>query len=168
MTRGAWRVGGTGEMRVFLSRFDRRSFLAALSTLSCALLMPLRAGAQDQGQSWEQAVKNVLGGSKATDVKTMLEMPEIAENGNTVPFTISLDSPMTEKDHVKAMHIIATANPQPGVASFHFTPLSGKAAVSSRARLARTQDVIAIAELSDGRFLMSKRNVKVTIGGCGG
>ena len=95
-------------------------------------------------------------------------MPEIAENGNTVPFTISVDSPMTETDNVKAIHVLATANPQPGVATFRFSPLSGKATVASRMRLARTQDVIAIAELSDGRFLMSKRNVKVTIGGCGG
>ena len=75
---------------------------------------------------------------------------------------------MTEKDHVKAIHVIATANPQPGVATFRFTPLSGKAAVASRMRLASTQDVIGIAELSDGRFLMAKRPVKVTIGGCGG
>ena len=66
------------------------------------------------------------------------------------------------------IHVIATANPQPGVATFRFSPLSGKATVASRMRLARTQDVIGIAELSDGRFLMSKRNVKVTIGGCGG
>jgi sulfur-oxidizing protein SoxY len=75
---------------------------------------------------------------------------------------------MTEKDFVKAIHVIATANPQPGVATFRFSPLSGKAAVTSRMRLARTQDIIAIAELPDGRFLSGKRNVKVTIGGCGG
>jgi sulfur-oxidizing protein SoxY len=97
-----------------------------------------------------------------------LELPEIAENGNTVPFTITVDSPMTDKDHVKAIHIIATSNPQPGVATFRLSPISGKAAVASRMRLQRTQDVIGIAELSDGRFLMTKRPVKVTIGGCGG
>ena len=81
---------------------------------------------------------------------------------------IAIDSPMTETDFVKAIHIVATANPQPGVATFRLTPLSGKAAVASRMRLQRTQDVITIAELSDGRFLMAKRAVKVTIGGCGG
>jgi sulfur-oxidizing protein SoxY len=75
---------------------------------------------------------------------------------------------MFETDNVRTMHIIATANPQPGVATFHFSPLSGKATVAGRMRLARTQDVLVIAELGDGRFLMSKRNVKVTIGGCGG
>ena len=80
-------------------------------------------------------------------------MPEIAENGNTVPFTISVDSPMTDKDYVKAVHVISTGNPQPGVATFRFTPQSGKAAAASRMRLAETQDVIALAELSDGKFL---------------
>ena len=113
-------------------------------------------------------MKKVLGDAKPIEGKLPIDMPEIAENGNTVPFTISVDSPMTETDYVKAIHVLATANPQPGVATFRFSPLSGKATVASRMRLARTQDVIAIAELSDGRFLMSKRNVKVTIGGCGG
>ena len=112
--------------------------------------------------------KKILGDAKPTEGKLTLDLPEIAENGNTVPFTISVESPMTEKDHVKAIHVFATANPQPGVATFRFTPLSGKAAVASRMRLARTQDVIGIAELSDGKFLMGKRTVKVTIGGCGG
>ena len=98
----------------------------------------------------------------------LIDLPEIAENGNTVPFTVSVDSPMSETDNVRTIYIIATANPQPGVATFHFSPLSGKATVASRMRLAKTQDVLVIAELGDGRFLMSKRNVKVTIGGCGG
>jgi sulfur-oxidizing protein SoxY len=75
---------------------------------------------------------------------------------------------MTDKDHVKAIHVLATANPQPGVATFRLSPISGKATIASRMRLQRTQDVITIAELSDGRFLMAKRPVKVTIGGCGG
>jgi sulfur-oxidizing protein SoxY len=124
--------------------------------------------AQDQPQAWELAVRKILGDAKPIEGKITVELPEIAENGNTVPFTISVDNPMTDKDHVKAIHIIATANPQPGVATFRLSPLSGKAAVASRMRLQRTQDVITIAELSDGRFLMSKRPVKVTIGGCGG
>jgi sulfur-oxidizing protein SoxY len=123
---------------------------------------------QDQAQAWELAVRKILGEAKPAEGKFTLELPEIAENGNTVPFSVSVESPMTEKDHVKAIHVVATANPQPGVATFRLTPLSGKAAVSSRMRLARTQDVIGIVELSDGRFLMAKRPVKVTIGGCGG
>src|SRR5690606_30934211 len=100
--------------------------------------------------------------------KLMLKLPEIAENGNTVPFSISVDSPMTEDDYVKAVHVISTGNPQPMVATFHFTPQSGKAAVSSRMRLAKTQDVVSVAELSDGKFAIARKEVKVTIGGCGG
>jgi len=85
-----------------------------------------------------------------------------------VPFTLAVDSPMTDASHVKAVHVFASGNPQVGVASYNFTPASGKASVSSRMRLARTQDVVVVAELSDGKFLLAKRNVKVTIGGCGG
>jgi sulfur-oxidizing protein SoxY len=130
--------------------------------------LPAALIAQDATQAWEQAVKKVLGDAKPIEGKLVIDLPEIAENGNTVPFTISVDSPMSEADHVKVIHVLATANPQPGVAVFRFSPLSGKATVASRMRLARTQDVIGIAELSDGRFLIAKRNVKVTIGGCGG
>jgi len=113
-------------------------------------------------------IAKFTGGKALEKGKIAIDLPEIAENGNTVPFTVSVESPMSEADHVKVIHILATANPQPGVAVFRFSPLSGKATVASRMRLARTQDVIGIAELNDGRFLMTKRNVKVTIGGCGG
>ena len=153
---------------VLSSKPDRRKFtLGATASAAIVGLAPALL-AQEAAEGWEQAVKRVLGDAKPIEGKMLIDLPEIAENGNTVPFTVSLDNPMTDKDYVKAIHVIATANPQPGVVSFHFTPLSGKAAASSRARLARTQDVIAIAELSNGTFLMSKRSVKVTIGGCGG
>jgi sulfur-oxidizing protein SoxY len=148
------------------SKLNRRQFALGVGAVVAGLPVALKA--QDASQAWEQAVKKVLGDAKPIEGKVLIDMPEIAENGNTVPFTISVDSPMSETDNVKVIHVLATANPQPGVATFRFSPLSGKAMVASRMRLARTQDVIAIAELSDGRFLMSKRNVKVTIGGCGG
>jgi sulfur-oxidizing protein SoxY len=148
---------------------SRRTFTLGVAAATTAFAVPATTAlAQDQVQAWELAVRKIVGEAKPSEGKFALELPEIAENGNTVPFTVSVESPMTEKDHVKAIHVIATANPQPGVATFRLTPLSGKAAVSSRLRLARTQDVIGIAELSDGRFLMAKRPVKVTIGGCGG
>ena len=150
------------------SRPNRREFALGAAAGVALAGVPLALIAQDSAQAWEQAVKTVLGDAKPIEGKVMLDLPEIAENGNTVPFTISVDSPMSETDHVKVIYVIATANPQPGVATFRFSALSGKAMVASRMRLARTQDVIGIAELSDGRFLMSKRNVKVTIGGCGG
>jgi sulfur-oxidizing protein SoxY len=148
---------------------SRRDFAIGAATALAACALPLGAALpQDQPQAWEQAVRKILGDAKPSDGKITMELPEIAENGNTVPFTVSVDSPMTDKDHVKAIHVLATANPQPGVATFRLSPISGKATIASRMRLQRTQDVITIAELSDGRFLMAKRPVKVTIGGCGG
>jgi sulfur-oxidizing protein SoxY len=150
------------------SRLSRREFAIGAAAATTVAALPLGAVlAQDQ-PAWEQAMRKILGDAKPIEGKITIEMPEIAENGNTVPFSIAVDSPMTDKDHVKAIHIIATSNPQPGVATFRLSPLSGKAAVASRMRLQRTQDVIVIAELSDGRFLSAKRPVKVTIGGCGG
>ena len=147
---------------------DRRKFtLGATASAAIVGLAPALL-AQEAAEGWEQAVKRVLGDAKPIEGKMLIDLPEIAENGNTVPFTVSVDSPMSETDNVRTIYIIATANPQPGVATFHFSPLSGKATVASRMRLAKTQDVLVIAELGDGRFLMSKRNVKVTIGGCGG
>jgi sulfur-oxidizing protein SoxY len=150
-------------------RLSRRAFaIGAGAAMTVAALPGRPLLAQDQPQAWEQALRKILGDAKPIEGKIAVELPEIAENGNTVPFSIAVDSPMTEKDHVKAIHIIATSNPQPGVATFRLSPQSGKAAVASRMRLQRTQDVIVIAELSDGRFLSAKRPVKVTIGGCGG
>ena len=153
------------------SVLDRRAFVLGASAV--ATLMPFLAtsgAAQDAApQTWEEALKKIVGDVQpASNGKLTFELPEIAENGNVVPFTITVDSPMNEKENVKAVHVLATANPQPSVASFHLTPLSGRASVSSRMRLARTQDVVGVAELSDGKFIMTKRQVKVTIGGCGG
>jgi len=147
---------------------QREIILGSAAAVALAALAPDMALAQAPLQPWQEALQKVVGDARPVEGKLTLEMPEIAENGNTVPFSVSVDSPMTEKDYVKAIHVIATANPQPGVATFRLTPLSGKATVASRMRLARTQEVISVAELSDGKFLIAKREVKVTIGGCGG
>jgi sulfur-oxidizing protein SoxY len=146
---------------------DRRELLVGIAAAGAALALAGPAMAQTE-EGWEAALKKLIGEAKPIEGKITLEMPEIAENGNTVPFSIAVDSPMTEQDYVKAVHVISTGNPQPMVATFHFTPDSGKAAVSSRMRLAKTQDLVSVAELSDGQFAIAKRTVKVTIGGCGG
>ena len=103
-----------------------------------------------------------------TSSKIKLDVPEIAENGSTVPMGVTVDSPMTEDDHVKAVHVMATKNPDPEIVTFRFSMLSGRAEAQTRMRLADTQDVLAVAELSDGSAIMAKKEVKVTIGGCGG
>jgi len=147
---------------------DRRTFLLAAA---CTTVAGPGAAGQDRpppAEDFDAALKRIIGEAKPVQGKLTIEVPEIAENGNTVPYTLSLDSPMTEQDHVKAMHILATANPRPEIASFELTPASGRAKVASRMRLARSQDVVAVAELSDGRFVIARRPVKVTIGGCGG
>ena len=97
-----------------------------------------------------------------------LDIPEIAENGLAVPLNVEAESPMTEADHIKAIHVIAEANPNPLVVSFWFTPMSGRAAASTRIRLARTQNIVVLAETSTGEVRTASAEVKVTIGGCGG
>lgn len=98
--------------------------------------------------------------------KVRIDAPEIAENGNTVPVTVTIDSPMSPTDYVRAIHVIADRNPQPGVASFMLGPDNGKAEVQLRMRMAESQNLIVVAELSDGSTWTATREVKVTIGGC--
>jgi sulfur-oxidizing protein SoxY len=100
--------------------------------------------------------------------KVTLKAPEIAENGNAVPVTVSVESEMTDKSYVKALYIAADGNPSPGVAVYEFTPQSGKAEVQMRVRLAQTEKLVAVAEMNDGALYMASREIKVTIGGCGG
>ena len=108
------------------------------------------------------------GGKTPKSGKITLTAPEIAENGNTVPVSVSVESDMTEQSYVQSVMLLAEENPNPGVATFHFTPMSGEASATTRMRLARTQNVIAVAKMNDGSVYMDKKQVKVTIGGCGG
>jgi len=97
-----------------------------------------------------------------------LTAPEIAENGNTVPIAVAVESPMTEDEYVESIMVVAEGNPRPEVITFNFTPQSGIARASTRMRLAQTQNVVAVAKMNDGSVFTDSRNVKVTIGGCGG
>ena len=114
------------------------------------------------------AIRKLSGGKALKGGLITLELPHIAENGNTVPLSIEVESPMTDPDHVKTVHIFADGNPAPEVASFHFSPANGLAKTSIRIRLAKTQSIIAVAEMSDGSIFQATSEVKVTIGGCGG
>jgi sulfur-oxidizing protein SoxY len=116
----------------------------------------------------EEIIKKFTGGKAPVQGKIKLDLPEIAENGNTVPMTVTVESPMTEQSHVTDVLVLASENPRSGVANFHFTPASGVAEANTRIRLASTQDVIAVAKMNDGSFFMASKQVKVTIGGCGG
>jgi sulfur-oxidizing protein SoxY len=131
-----------------------------------AFLAPRMAMADEAGVVAE--IKKLYGDKKFDSSKIKLDVPEIAENGLVVPVNVEIESPMTDADHVKTVHVFADGNPQPGVVSYRFTPACGKAAASTRMRLAQTQNIVCIAEMSDGKLYMAKSNVKVTIGGCGG
>ena len=97
-----------------------------------------------------------------------IDLPEIAENGNSVPLAIAVDSPMTARDHVSDVLVLADRNPRPVVAQFHFTAMAGRAQAATRIRIASTQTIIVLARTSIGALFMDQKPVKVTIGGCGG
>lgn len=147
--------------------FTRRETLALGAVAgAAAVLSPAIAFAN--AEDTQALIDKFTGGKKPGEGKVTLNMPEIAENGNTVPVTVTVDSPMTKGDYVKRVMVAAEGNPRPEVATFNFSPMSGVAEASTRMRMAKTQNVFAVAEMSDGSFHMTKREVKVTIGGCGG
>lgn len=114
------------------------------------------------------ALKKMIGGAATKAGRVTIKLPEIAENGRTVPISVSVDSPMTADDYVKTIYILAEGNPRPEVINFNLTPAVGKVKISTRMRLGKTQNVMAAAVMSDGSVYIDKREVKVTIGGCGG
>ena len=147
----------------------RRRMLAL--TAGAAVLPALFAGSRPAFASAEDVTKIVMeftGGKEPQTGKITLTAPEIAENGNTVPVSVEVDSAMTDSDMVDSVLILADGNPRPEVATFHFTALSGSATATTRMRLAKTQNVYAVAKMADGSVHMDKKEVKVTIGGCGG
>jgi len=115
-----------------------------------------------------EEISKFTGGKEAAKGKIAIELPEIAENGNTVPLQVSVNAPMGADNYVSEVLIVADGNPNPGVAKFTFTPMSGRAEASTRIRLATTQNIIVVAKTSKGEFLTGQKLVKVTIGGCGG
>jgi len=113
-------------------------------------------------------IAKFTGGKAPEPGKIAIDLPEIAENGNTVPLSITVDHPMTADNYVSDILVVADGNPRPGVALFHLTPLSGKATAATRIRLQATENIIVVAKTSGGKFFTDRKQVKVTIGGCGG
>lgn len=135
----------------------RRETLAAggAALLVASLPMPAMASAVDD------LINEFTGGADVADGGVDLIAPEIAENGNTVPIEVSAEG-------AASILVLAAGNPTPPVATFNFGPLAGASRAKTRIRLAGTQDVIAVAKMADGSFVRASKNVKVTIGGCGG
>ena len=137
---------------------------AAAAAASSAAPGPAFAAKNDA----DDLIRKFTGGKTAAEGRVRLDLPEIAENGNAVPMTVSVESPMTEQSYVSDVLVVAEGNPRGGIATFHFSPASGVAEVNTRIRLAETENVIAIAKMNDGTVFKTSKQVKVTIGGCGG
>jgi sulfur-oxidizing protein SoxY len=112
------------------------------------------------------AIRNVVGTAAVKTGKVKLDIPPLVENGNTVPMTVSVMSPMTSNDYVKSIHVFNEKNPQPNVGNFYLGPRAGRAQVSTRIRLADSQKIVAIAQLSDGSFWSTSVDVVVTAAAC--
>jgi sulfur-oxidizing protein SoxY len=113
-----------------------------------------------------EAIQRTVGSATINKGKVKLELPPLVENGNAVGLAVRVDSPMTQADHVKAIHVFSEKNPQPYVATFRLGPRAGRASVATRVRLADTQTVVAICEMSDGSLWSDSVNVVVTLAAC--
>jgi sulfur-oxidizing protein SoxY len=141
----------------------RRVVLLAATGLG---LMPFVRPAEATPANMDEAIRSLVDDTAVTPGKVKLDLPPIVENGNTVPLTVSVDSPMTAAEHVASIHLFNEKNPQPYIATFHLGPRAGKAVVSTRIRLADSQKVVAIARLSDGSFWSDSADVIVTLAAC--
>jgi sulfur-oxidizing protein SoxY len=147
---------------------DRRKAVAATVGFVAMGSGALHGGAAAAATPhYTDALARFLDGREPGSAGITLDAPEVAENGNMVAVSIRVASPMTEADHVRRIALLSTRNPVAEVATFHLTPLAGEAFVSSRIRLAESQEVVAIAEFSDGSLAQTRREVRVTVGGCG-
>ena len=141
---------------------SRRAFMAGVAVVSILPLAPARA----TPATMAAAIKQVTGVATIRAGRVTLDIPPLVENGNTVPLTVTVESPMTEADHVKAIHVFNEKNPQPHVFNAQLGPRNGKAVVGTRIKLADAQKVVAIAETSKGEFFSASADVIVTIAAC--
>jgi sulfur-oxidizing protein SoxY len=146
----------------------RREFLTLASGAVMAGALPVVTvrPAEATPAMLSTAIRNIVGEAPLHIGKVKLDIPPLVENGNTVPMMVSVDSPMTAEDHVKSIHVFNEKNPQPNIGNFYLSPLSGRAQVSTRIRLADSQKVTAIAHLSDGSFWQTSVDVVVTLAAC--
>jgi sulfur-oxidizing protein SoxY len=151
-----------------MRQLSRRDALALGASGAAITITVWSTTASAAAKEAAEQIDKFTGGKAAQKGKVSIELPEIAENGNTVPLSVTVDAPMTADNYVSDILVVADGNPNPGVATFHLSPLAGKAEASTRIRLATTQNIIAVAKTSKGEFFTNQKLVKVTIGGCGG
>jgi len=145
---------------------SRRELLTRAGALAGGLLPVSMRPAGATPASMRAAIRNVLGDVEIGKGKVTLDIPSLVENGNAVPMTVAFESPMTATNYVKAIHVFNEKNPQPNVISIHLGPRAGKASISTRIRLADSQRVVAIAQMSDGSVWSNDVNVIVTLAAC--
>ena len=157
---------------------SRRGFLTAAGAVLASTGVPaaLAQSAPSPGRSAPPpqsllvarvaAIRRVTGGAAVSKGRVKLELPELVDNGNSVSLSVRVDSPMSASDYVKAIHVITEKNPQPDVVTFRLSPRCGRALVSTRMRLADTQTVLAICEMSDGTFWSGSADAVVTLAAC--
>lgn len=137
----------------------RRNFLV----LACAVAS---ANARATPAAMQEAIRKVTGGAPLSKGKVKLDVPPLIENGNSVVMTVTVDSPMTAAEHVKAIHLFAPENPLPGMVSVYLGPRAGRARFTTRVRVADSQTLLAVAQLSDGSFWSDSVPVVVTLAAC--
>ena len=123
-------------------------------------------GARATPAAVQEAIRNATGGAPARKGKLRLEVPPLIENGNSVVLSVNVDSPMTAADHVKAIHVFAPENPLPNMVSVYLGPRAGRARFTTRVRVAASQKLLAVAQLSDGSFWSDDADVVVTLPAC--
>ncbi len=156
------------QRRAFIKGFGAALAASAVVPATVFAAEAKKQPAGPNAMSYETALQAITGDKPLTpSPKVEFKAPEIAENGAVVPIKVTVESPMTENDYVKAIHILATKNSNARCANIFLTPMNGKAHFGTRIKLGGTQEVVVIAEMSDGSFLSASQNVKVTIGGCG-
>jgi sulfur-oxidizing protein SoxY len=141
---------------------DRRHFLGQAAAIVVLPFGPASA----TPDAMAAAIKQLVGAATVTEGRVTLDLPPLIENGNTVPLVVSVESPMTVGDHVKAIHVFNEKNPQPNVFSARLSARNGKAIVGTRIKLGDSQKVVAIAQTSDGRFWSASADVIVTLAAC--
>jgi sulfur-oxidizing protein SoxY len=155
-------------MSLMLDESTRRKFLGlagSAAVLGAVPVVTLRP-AEATPAMLNTAIRNIVGEAVVRTGRVKLEVPPLVENGNTVPMTVSVQSPMTAEDHVKSIHIFNEKNPQPNMGNFYLGPRAGRAQVSTRIRLADSQKIVAIARLSDDTFWSATVDVVVTLAAC--
>jgi len=145
----------------------RRRFIGAGAAVAAAAALGARAqGGLAPSQDLSPFLEKITGGKAIERKGVEIEIPAVAENGNSVPTRIRVESPMSAEDHVDAVYVFAPRNPRPHVATFHLGPQSGRAEIATRIRLAGTQKVTVLAALSNGRYRLGEFEVLVTSAAC--